>query len=80
MPARLALGQGEEEAVDLALRLGEGECELVAQAEAQAVPEAVPATRAPPVAVTEADLEQESVPLPLLLGETSTVGLATQGE
>ena len=58
----------------LALRLGEGEGELVVQAEA------LPAARAPPVAVTEPDLEEESVPAPLLLGETSTVGLATQGE
>ena len=64
----------------LALRLGEGEGELVVQAEAQAVAEALPAARAPPVAVTEPDLEEESVPAPLLLGETSTVGLATQGE
>ena len=62
----------------MALRLGEGEGELVAQAEAKAVPEAVPAARAPPVAVTEPDLEEESVTVPLLLGETSAVALTTQ--
>ena len=64
--------------MDLVLRLGEGEGELLAQAEAQAVPEAVPAACAPPVAVTEPDLEEESVTVPLLLGETSAVALTTQ--
>ena len=66
--------------MDLVLRLGNDEGELVAQEEAQAVPEVVPAACAPPVAVTVTDLEKESVTVPLLLRETSTVGLATQGE
>jgi hypothetical protein len=51
----------------LMLRLGEGEDELLAQAEAQAVPEVVPAACAPPVAVTVTDLEKESAAVPLLL-------------
>ena len=64
----------------MVLRLGEGEEVLLAQAEAQAVLENVPAACAPPEAVTEPDLEGESVAVPLPLGETSTEGLATQGE
>ena len=64
----------------MVLRLGEGEGELLAQAEAQAVPEAVPAACAPPVAVTETDLEKDRVTVPLLLGLSSTEGLASQGE
>lgn len=78
--ARLALGHGEGDAVDLLLPLGEGESEPVAQTEAQEVPEAVPAACAPPVAVTETDLEKDRVTVPLLLGLSSTEGLASQGE
>ncbi len=44
------------------------------------MPEVVPAACRPPVAVTEPDLELESVAAPLLLGENSAVALSTQGE